>query len=386
MSIEIQTKFFSIIFVFCCLLTLGCQEKVSSNISYLNRQYYISNNVENHLSSWSPDGTKIAFMVGGNHFEYHYAYIMNTDGTNKKQIGAIDRYDDISWSNDSKKIILTIPAKYKRGFQIYDVNTGNLFFEQVLSDGIGHYLPLEKIQWIKDKLVWVIYGMSFMVSTTNSDENALRLNIPTNSIEGKNPVLSPDGKKILFTNTKLNFTTILDLETKEEKRIDYIFDSPLWNKDSNKILFISDDKDKKNQIEIFDLLKNESKKIYLYDGAIFSIFWSYDEKSISFISGEHNEKYKRYKNNIYKLDLESFILTKISQDKYEINDPLWYSEGDECYKFLWSPNGDKIAFTKQKYYLLQNIWVMNSDGSNQKQLTNNTYSLYAYKNYAYIDQ
>lgn len=372
MIIKKTNRSLNILFSSFLIFLLSCENKVNNTYTdFLRKKGYVSNDVNNVLSLWSPDGSKIAFMVRGSYFEYNYAYIMNSDGTNKKRIGSIDTNYDISWSEDSKKIILTMPSKNKRGLQIYDLN-GKLFFEQVMVDD-GRYLPLEEIQWRKDKIIWSLYGKSFMVSITNFDENNLRLNIPTDYIEGGNPILSPDGKKVIFTNNNLKYTKILDLETKVEKKIDTIYSSYLWNKDSNKILLTWYDKDKKTHIEIYDSLKNESKQIYSFNGSIFSIFWSSDEKNISFIA---KLNYEKDKNNIYNLDVDTLNLVNITQNKYEIGD----------YSYLWSPKGDKIAFTKPKdSYYKNNVWVMNSDGSNQKRLTDNTYSLYAYKNYAYIE-
>ena len=39
---------------------------------------------------------------------------------------------------------------------------------------------------------------------------------------------------------------------------------------------------------------------------------------------------------------------------------------------LWSPDGSKIAFTSQTKNESYNIFIMNSDGSNKINLTNNT--------------
>ncbi len=192
------------------------------------------------------------------------------------------------------------------------------------------------------------------------------------------PAISPNEKQVAFTGLSSDFiagrldSDNLDLyivnidgsnlkllaQTKNENGIkgDEIY--PKWSHDGLKLAFISyfEDYTKprterlKNYyfaLYLVNPLTNELKEIYKAKLIFAPIEWSYDSNKIA-ISAKDNEQ-DDYE--IYVIDIAKNNVTKLTDNN--VDDFVWD----------WGSN-DKLIFTSK-----DDLWVMDSNGDNKKQIT-----------------
>ena len=170
------------------------------------------------------------------------------------------------------------------------------------------------------------------------------------------PAWSPDGKKIAFVsnrtdrNNRIKQIWVIDADGKNPIRLtDGLGDSnPDWSPDGTKIVYdahldpeehIGDD-----GITVMDADGN-NKRLLTEEGAHPS--WSPDGKRIVFISGRNGKV-----NHIYVMDADGRNWIQLTHDFVHKRFPSW------------SPDERSIAYVTN-----QGIWVMDSDGENQRLLT-----------------
>ena len=166
--------------------------------------------------------------------------------------------------------------------------------------------------------------------------------------------------------------------------------------DGQKILFTSS---VKGNSDIFVMNANGSSltRLTTHPGLDSSAQWSPDGKKIAFVSDRH-----RY-INVYVMDADGSNVINISQTKTAAMKPLWSPDGrviafehsnsvksknimlstpngstqskltktlhSNDFDMAWSPDGSKIAYVSMRKKLI-NIYVIDSTGKNEIQLTN----------------
>jgi Tol biopolymer transport system component len=247
----------------------------------------------------------------------------------------------------------------------------------------------EKIAFISDRDEYVgyqIYGM-------NPDgSNQVRLS--SSFFTHSDPAWSPDGEKIAFTSRSGNSSAqICVMDADGSNVINLSLSSsingwPGWSPDGKKIAFFA----RKDEIGgLFVMDADGSNVVNLTDRNFMdrSPSWSPDGKKIAFTPG----------NSVYIINADGSNLRKLIND---VTDPAWSPDGkriavtmkkDENWEIYvmdidgsnliqltdnsawdcdpeWSPDGEKIAFTSNRDGN-DEIYVMNADGSNQVNVTNN---------------
>jgi len=185
-----------------------------------------------------------------------------------------------------------------------------------------------------------------------SDQNAGRMNV--------SPVVSPDGKYIVFLSEKDIFSTNLFVAKTSDGKIvrklasnsvgghieefNYLESSGTWSPDSKEFAFIIFNKGR-NELLIKNVENGKTiRSEHFVDApALANPTWSPDGKSIV-VSGLHDGQ-----TDLYRFELKSGKLTRLTNDVYsEIHSS-------------WSPDGKKIYFsTDEKTYgngIRKNKWT-----------------------------
>ena len=261
----------------------------------------------------SPDGKKIAFV--SDREGVNKIFIMNAGGSD---IRALTEGEDPLWFPDGSKIIF-----------VY------LFKDKEFMCGSSKY-PLYRLFTInlngtnKEKF-------SFAPSMFKKDNMLKKYNF-------KDPAVSPNGEKIAFSAGNwdcgwMHSIYIVNLKGEllskywgEARRGPFDLFTPSWSPDSTKLIFSS---------------YHSHHGGYSSKGVFFN-------ENIEFKWGKYNTELRG------KWEPQEYEIWESSETWQDSKKLI---QGDYP---VWSPSGDKIAYTGEGY----NIYIMGSDGSNVKQITN----------------
>jgi Tol biopolymer transport system component len=188
-------------------------------------------------------------------------------------------------------------------------------------------------------------------------------NLTSDPANDEYPSWSPDGKRIAYSSMKKLNTDVYIINADGSGRIrltdNPAFEAfPSWSPDGKKIAFTSE---RDGNVDIYIMNADGSNQTRLTDNPAADVKpqWSPDGKKIAFQTTRHG------KMDIYVMSSDGSNETRLT------NSPAT----DIC--LSWSPDGRKIAFASQRdgnselFYGNSEIYIMNADGSNQTRLTNN---------------
>ena len=145
--------------------------------------------------AWSPDGTKIAFQSMTGTYRTSTIWIMNADGSDRKQLTQLPRTGlHPAWSPDGKQIAFTGFSTEDEWIHIFVMNADGSNIRQVTSGGTNDGGPT----WAPDGTI--LFGRSTPpnvlgeVFAVNSDGSGLVQVTKNELLRGF--ALSPDGKRL----------------------------------------------------------------------------------------------------------------------------------------------------------------------------------------------
>ncbi|GAB4289118.1 MAG: Tol-Pal system beta propeller repeat protein TolB [Myxococcota bacterium] len=167
---------------------------------------------------------------------------------------------------------------------------------------------------------------------------------------------SPDGSKIALTLSHSENSEIYLIDTKSGALTrltnDWGIDtSPSWSPDGKRIAFVST-RSGKPHIYIMNADGSEHRRITFKGEYNQTPRWSPRGDLIAFTARDERNVF-----DIFTINVETLEITRLTQDQGNNEEPSW------------SPNGRYISFTSTRDGS-QQIYIMNSDGSNQRRITN----------------
>jgi len=217
--------------------------------------------------AWSPDGETIAYVHAGREPGSSGLYLIDADGSNKRQIFTSASIHTPTWSPDGKWIAFSHNA------QIYKLHVGDGELEQLTFEGRNFH-----------------------------------------------PAWSPDGEWITY-------------------RRSYAYP------------------EKKDVQGIWKIQSDAANKKQLFRGNVGAPTWDIDENKVVFFRGVLNTSGQVIGDSLWVYDAEKEMLSTI-----------FFKSGKNRFP-RYSPDGGSIALSSRKPKGVYNIWLINSDGTDAKQLT-----------------
>lgn len=263
---------------------------------------------------------KIVFTslrVGGQ----HDVYVMNPDGSNQTRLTTYSGHDvDPSWSPDGTKIAF---ASTRDGGYMYQI---------------------------------------FVMNADGSNQTQL-----TDFGENMNPVWSPDGTKIAFQGAYGDGIYVMNADGSDVMQLTFAEDSdPGWSPDGAKIAFsrcVSGPSC--TNIDIFVMDADGGNPVNITNNASldYQPDWSPDGTKLVYV-----RRLAGYNTDLFSINADGTGRTRLT-----------YTTGQNHeFQPAWSPDGSMILYSAAISPSLEyEVFVMNSDGSNPTNLTNNAASDYS---------
>ena len=297
---------------------------------------------------WSPDGGKIADIRAEQNLEIQHVWIMDADGANPVQLTSDSHRDwNPVWSPDGSQLLFVRSLEYGNN-AIYTIKADGSDERRLTIEPVDDSQPTwspdgGRIAFSRVDEVWVMDADGSNASVlAEADEDVF-------SVHGLE--WSPDGASILYEMLKVTGQGVnLYTVAVSDGSVTYLAQNEImsnyatWSPDSAHILFTSDRERSAAELRLKEVFGAKPRRVvggYNLGAPV----WSPDSSVIA-LSAEIDGD-----DGIFTVGGDGHGLTYLSTE----------SGGRRP---AWSPDGARLA-----YELDGDIWVMNADGANPKQLT-----------------
>jgi len=250
------------------------------------------------------------------------------------------------------------------GFETYSISSDGSNRNLVTELGIITSIPYHDKMTI-GKIDGLFFLSKLYVMNTNGT-NAVE--ILRNNYFPVYFILSPDASKVLFTTDAGNYLCVVNSDCSNLLQISSHISgnetTPKFSPDSKRIAFLESVPYDQRYLSI---INTDGTNIVRLKDSVFSyhqstLCWSPDGNKITFC----NDSSATGKSSIYVIIVDGSGYTNLSKSNHIDTDPEW------------SPDGTKIVFTTNESSGITDIALMNSDGTEKKNLTNtsNAYEVF----------
>jgi Tol biopolymer transport system component len=216
--------------------------------------------VGHDMPSWSPDGSRIAF-VGFRNGDVGDIYTIQPDGRGERRLTTTDAHEDMPrWSRDGSKIAF---VRHTGGaainFHIFVMNADGTEQRQVTQTGAANFAPTWSPDGTRLAFVTTRHGGAEIYAINIDGTGETRLT--NDPLRDDSPTWSPDGNTIVFESNRSPIRTIrlyamrpdgTGVRPFTDHPVDFHDEmQPAWSPDGRFVAFVSQRNPPENNFEVY---------------------------------------------------------------------------------------------------------------------------------------
>jgi TolB protein len=208
----------------------------------------------------------------------------------------------------------------------------------------------------------VVIALALVCADAVAQTKAISLAYQVSHVDQASPAVSPGGNKIVYATSIAGKEQLFIMKLDGSESVQITHDpsnhnNPVWSPDGRKFVYASD-KSGRESIYFMDVNGGGEEQLSDEQHGYIHPNWSPDGTKVIYCSTDDPHPPKKNQAEIYSIDLKTRKITML------------ISGGINTYP-SWSPDGKMIVFRKIIDDMNSEVFVANSDGTNQLNLSNN---------------